>query len=91
MIKNAIWLFAITSIILVVFLPSFSRMQDLRDKNADLRSQVLELKKKNRQLTQEKHLLESDPVYLEKVAREKMGLIRQGEVVYRLVPMNATK
>jgi cell division protein FtsB len=30
--------------------------------------------------------LEEDPVYLEKVAREKMGLIKKGEVVYQLVP-----
>ena len=26
---------------------------------------------------------------LEKVAREKMGLIREGEVIYHLMPVNA--
>jgi cell division protein FtsB len=33
---------------------------------------------------EEKRLLEEDPAYLEKVGREKMGLIRKGEVVYKI-------
>jgi len=30
-------------------------------------------------------------MYLEKIAREKMGLIREGEVVYKIMPVNAAE
>ena len=89
MLKNAIGLFIITLFVLIAFLPSYSKMQDLKQKNRDYAGQIEELKRKNVELREEKRLLEEDPFYLEKVAREKMGLIRKGEVVYKLVPVNA--
>ena len=61
-------------------------MQDLKERNADLRAQIEALKKKNEELATEKIMLDDDPVYLEKVAREKMGIAREGEVVYKLRP-----
>ena len=92
MIKNAIWLFSFAIIVFLLFLPSYTKMQDLRQKNSELAKELLELKRQNRDLRREKKLLDNDPVYLEKVAREKMGLIREGEVVYKMVPpaTNAT-
>ena len=60
-------------------------MQDLKAKNSNYERQIYDLKMKNRQLAAEKKLLDNDPVYLEKVAREKMGLIKEGEVIYRIV------
>jgi len=85
--RNAFWLFFGTAVLLVVFLPSYTRMQDLKMKNDEYRKQIEFLQAKNLQLRREKELLEKDPVYLEKVAREKMGLIREGEVVYRITPV----
>ena len=90
MLKNATWLFLISFVILIVFLPAFTKMQDLRQRNLELRQDIEDLKKKNKKLGEERQLLENDPVYLEKVGRDKMGLIKEGEKVYRLVPMNAT-
>ena len=84
MLKNALTLFLFSIIVLVVFLPSYSKMQDLKSKNLEYKRQIEQLVKKNRQLLQEKKLLESDPVYLEKVAREKMGLVKDGEVIYKI-------
>ena len=91
MIKNALWLFALTILVLFIFLPSYTKMQDLRQKNKDYAYQLQLLKVRKIKLMEEKKLLENDPMYLEKVAREKMGLIRKGEVVYRITPaaMNA--
>ena len=91
MIKNAIWLFLICALILIIFLPSFSQMQQLKKKNANYRKQIDELKIKNIQMQEEMGRLNNDPVYLEKVAREKMGLVKEGEVVYRMISANATK
>ena len=69
-----------------MFLPSYTQMQDLRQKNLTLKKQIIALKAKNKQLKEERVLLEQDPVYLEKVGREKMGLIKEGEYILELVP-----
>ena len=91
MVRSAIGLFVSAIIVLLVFLPSYTRMQDLRQKNTEYGHQVRDLVRKNGQLREEKRRLKEDPVYLEKIAREKMGLIREGEVVYKLVPVNQNK
>ncbi len=86
MLKNALSLFVFTLVILVLFLPSYSKMQDLKQKNEDFARRIAELERKTVRLGNEKNLLETDPEYLEKVGREKMGLIREGEKVYKIVP-----
>ena len=63
-------------------------MQDLKQKNLDYQKQMELLKKQNAKLIEEMHLLEEDPYYLEKVARDKMGLIKEGEVVYKITPVD---
>lgn len=91
MIKNAIGLFVLTIIVLIIFLPSYTKMQDLKQKNLDYKKQIEQLQQEALELREEKRLLESDPVYLEKVAREKMGLIREGEVVYKITPVSVNQ
>ena len=91
MIKSAVGLFILAIIVLVIFLPSYTKMQDLKQKNLDYKRQIEQLREKGAALREEKRLLQEDPVYLEKVAREKMGLIRQGEVVYKITPVTVNK
>ena len=86
MIKNGIWIFIVAFLILVVFLPTFSKKQEIKQKNIQLEKQIEDFKRENVRLREEKRLLIEDPVYLERVAREKMGIVRDGEMVYRLVP-----
>ncbi len=66
-------------------------MQDHRQKNSENERKIAILKEKNKKLEEEKKLLEEDPVYLERVAREKMGLVREGETIYRLTPEEQQK
>lgn len=92
MLRNALWLFAFALLVLVIFLPAFSKMQDLQRKDREYQRQISEMAAEHTRLLEEKRLLEEDPVYLEKVAREKMGLIREGEVIYKIMPAkNTTK
>ncbi len=84
MLKNALWLFAAATIILLFFLPSFTIMQDHRQKNLEYEKKIAELQRRNNELEAEKQRLIDDPVYLERVARERMGLVREGEKVYRM-------
>ena len=76
----------VAGVLFAYFLPSYVKMQDLKAKNNEYAKAIESLKRRNAQLEQERYLLESDPVYLEKVARARMGLIRDGEKVYRMVP-----
>lgn len=85
--KNAFLLFAVAIVILALFLPTFSKKQLLLEKNRQYLREIYDLKRQNAELQEEKRKLEDDPVYLEKVAREKMGIIRDGEVIYRITPV----
>ena len=84
--KNPILLFVLALLILIAFLPSYTKMQDLKARNLRYEEEIQALVKERDRLIYEKQRLEDDPEYLEKVAREEMGLIRKGEKVYRLVP-----
>ena len=83
-IKKATWLFTIALIVFIIFLPGYTKLQDLKQKNRELETSIQELQKENVSLKEKKELLESDPFYLEKVAREKMGVTREGEVIYKI-------
>ena len=88
MLRNALCLFTLCVIVLLVFLPSYSQMQDLRQKNLDYARKIEVLEQEKVRLEEEKRRLEEDPAYLEKVARENMGLIKEGEVIYKRMPVN---
>ena len=91
MLKNAIWLFFISIAVFLLFLPSYAKMQDLKLKNAMYEQQIVDLEKLRIDLLEEKRLLEDDPEYLEKIAREKMGLIKENEVIYKITTAQETK
>jgi cell division protein FtsB len=87
-LKRAIWLFLISFVLLIIFLPGYSRLQELRQKNKELEAKIEAVQQENSALRHERERLEKDIVYLERVAREKMGLIREGEIIYKIIPEN---
>jgi cell division protein FtsB len=88
MLKNALSLFVLSVIILALFLPSYSTMQDLKKKNREYARRITALEEQNKQFALQRHLLQTDPDYVEKVGRETMGLIRPGETVYKIIPVS---
>ncbi|NLE65038.1 MAG: septum formation initiator family protein [Elusimicrobia bacterium] len=91
MIKNALWLFVIAAVVLIFYSRPFLRMQDLHQKNASYEHRIRELQKENAALREEQRRLNEDPDYFERVAREKMGLIKDGEMIYKVVPAGQKK
>ena len=89
--KNALSLFIFTVIIVIIYLPSYTKMRELKQKNEEFFQRIQELEARNQKLEEERKFLQTDPAYLEKFAREKMGLIRQGETVYKIVPAKQQK
>ena len=85
-LKKAFWLFGIAVVVLVLFLPGYARLRQLKDKNRDLEARIRKLKIENSLLGQELKRVESDPLYQEKIAREKMGVVRKGEIPLKIIP-----
>jgi cell division protein FtsB len=91
MLKKAYWLFIFAVLIFVIFLPGYTKLQDLKQKNLEFEERIEQLKKENLTLEKRIERLQKDPATLEKVAREKMGVVRKGEVVYKINPVEEKK
>ncbi len=76
----------ITGVLVVIFLPPFAKYQELRYKNKKLEERIVFLDEETKRLTEEKRRLETDINYIEKRAREKIGVVRKGEIVIKGVP-----
>ncbi|MFY9402378.1 MAG: septum formation initiator family protein [Candidatus Omnitrophota bacterium] len=85
-LRNALGYFIVAVALLILFIPGFSKMQGLRDKNKDLEDKIRRLNIENALLHQELKRLDSDPIYQERIAREKMGVVRKGEIPIKIVP-----
>ncbi|MFA5143342.1 MAG: septum formation initiator family protein [Candidatus Omnitrophota bacterium] len=78
-----VWL--VIAVLVVIFLPPFAKYQELKYKNRKLEERIVGLKVENEQLAEEKRKLETDIGYVEKKAREKIGVVRKGEIVLKEV------
>ena len=70
-------------VLAVLFLPQLLQIQQLRERRRELHKEIERLKEENSQLKQETQLLKEDSLYIERVARKKLGVAREGEVIYR--------
>jgi cell division protein FtsB len=85
-IKKAFWLFGAAVLLLIIFLPGYTKLQELRDGNRDLTAKIKELKIENALLVQELNRIQNDALYQEKIIRDKMGVVRKGEIPIKIVP-----
>ncbi len=69
-----------------VYLPGFSRFHELDQEENKLDKQLGEIHTQIEALQEERNLLQNDLEYLEKVIREELGLVKPGEIIYKLVP-----
>lgn len=73
-------------ILSAIYYPGYKRVQEAKVKKRRLEEELESLKKKNAQLEKKLEMLENDMVYIEKRAREKLGIVGEGEIVYEFVP-----
>jgi len=85
-LRKAFWIFGVTVFLLVIFLPGYTKLQELRDKNRSLEVKIKQVSVDNVLLQEEIKRIASDPVYQEKIAREKMGVVRKGEIPIKILP-----
>ena len=81
--KVTVYAAILFAVLVVVFLPGYSEVQKLREDNDQLQRRIKLLEKHNGVLKDELSKMEKDGGYVEKKAREKLGIIEKGEVVYK--------
>ncbi|MBL7157988.1 MAG: septum formation initiator family protein [Candidatus Omnitrophica bacterium] len=81
--KKLIFAFLAVAILIAIYVPGFARLQQLKENNRMLEKRIDILNKTNEELEEEKKKLETDPTYIEKIAREKLGMVRKDEIVLR--------
>jgi cell division protein FtsB len=77
--------FIIVFVLVLLFLPGFAKFQELRQRLTETQDLIQKTQKENYLLEQRIAQLKNDPHYLEIVAREKMGVVKKGETVLRIV------
>ena len=57
-----------------------------RERVSELKKENAEIEAKNKELRSEILSLRSDKQAIEKIAREDLGLVKKGEIVYEFIP-----
>lgn len=70
-------------VLAVIFLPPFVKYQQLSWKSRELDGQIKDLKEEIKRLESEKIRLQTDISYIEGKAREKMGIVKKGEIILK--------
>jgi len=82
----AIWLGIAT-----LFVPPYRTLLQSRAEIDNLQAQVNEQQRSLARQSREVTLLTTDPAYLETIARDKLDLMKEGEVIFRLEPSGKRK
>lgn len=93
MAKKKIIILAVLALVFlgIIFIPGYLRIKRLARENRELESQMEQTRQANRKLQEEQEALINDPFYREKVRREKWGVVKKGEVVYKVLPPQETE
>jgi cell division protein FtsB len=82
----AFWL-----VVVSLFVPPYKKLNASRAEIDNLQAQVNEQKMLLAHQTREVTLLKTDAAYLETIARDRLDLMKEGEVIFRLEAGRATK
>ncbi len=63
-----------------------SKYQDLAQSNRSLELRMQDLAAENKSLIERQHRLQTDPVFAESVARNRLRVAQEGEVIYKIIP-----
>lgn len=75
---------AVVTLILCAFIPELKKQREHAARLQELNAAIEKEKSLLAQRTREVELLKNDPVYVETVARDRLGLMKEGETIFRL-------
>jgi cell division protein FtsB len=78
--------------LLVYFAPyGLRNYLEVREKIKIVNSELDELKQKNQELNDEISLLKTDANYVEKIARQKLGMLKKNELLFEIPEKKSNK
>jgi len=80
-----VWFFILIFAAAAIYLPGFSKYTALKRKEEQVSAEIKKLRGEIEGLKQEEQLLKTNVARLEEVVREELGLVKPGEVVYRVI------
>ena len=83
-LRKSFWLFSFAVLLLILFLPGYTKLQESRVKNIHLEERFRKIAIENALLQEELKRVQNDPFYQEKLARDKMGVVRKGEIPIKI-------
>ena len=86
--RTAILWLLLLAVFGVLLAPRVLQVRSLRSRSENLEEEIKKLRAQNQEMENQLRLLREDPVYLEKIAREKFNKAKQGEIVYKVVREN---
>jgi cell division protein FtsB len=85
-----IFLAAIGTLV-VAYVPQFKKKKETEAHVEQLKAELAKQKELLARRKREEDLLKNDPQYLETVARDKLDLMKEGEIIIRIEPTSAPK
>lgn len=79
-------LLAVGALLLTAFWPLVKQIDVLEHRKEQIQHQVAVEQSRNRDLNLQFELLQSDPNYLTRIARDRLSLGKKGEIVFRFDP-----
>lgn len=71
-----------------IYLPEYTRIRELQKRKLDLQGEIIQLKRQVSDLARKNKLVkEKDSYFLEKIAREHLGVIREDEAIVDFTPI----
>jgi len=83
-LRKSLWLFSLAVLLLILFLPGYIKLKESRVKNRQLEENFRRIAIENSLLQEELRRVQNDPLYQEKLARDKMGVVRKGEIPVKI-------
>jgi cell division protein FtsB len=83
-VRLLLFLIVTSAVTLLLAYPAYSDWRKQKETYKRLQRELVELREQNQALRSEVELLE-DPAYVEKMAREKLGLVKPGEKAWIVV------
>ena len=80
-----VWIFILVFAAGAIYLPGLSKYMKLKRKDDELGQTIARLQAEINAMQKEEYLLRTDVARLEQVVRQELGLVKPGEVIYKVV------
>lgn len=81
--KTIVLILIAFSLLIYIFSPNFLRLTKVYRQIHALEDKIQNLQVQNQKYQAEIYALKTDPIYIEKVAREELGMSKPKEIIYK--------